>query len=101
MAQFPEWMRKQRGTAVGWRCEDCGRSYKDGWALEFHHILPQNAGGGDTYDNMACVCLFCHYNRHIELRARGTDHPASACLIQNRIKSTGGRTRGWLECNRQ
>lgn len=76
------------GKKRGWKCEKCGRRWKDGWKLEFHHIIPSSLGGCDGEDNARLLCLGCHYNAHkaIEIGAR-----ISARLIGARLERTGGR----------
>jgi hypothetical protein len=96
---FPSWMRKVKGNQSGWECERCGKRFADGWMIEFHHRLPTSAGGQDTFDNMSCLCQECHYNAHLDLRAKGLDHPSSAGLVKERLNRTGGRTDKWLKKN--
>ena len=88
---FPMWMRRAHGKKVGWACETCGKKWRDGWLLEFHHKLPTSKGGSDTFDNMKCLCMQCHYEVHVELGKKNMCHPASAELVLARIKKTGGR----------
>lgn len=98
---FPYGMRREYGRTVGWRCERCGKSFFDGWLIEFHHKLPTNAGGLDTWDNIEALCTEDHYLAHVDLRKQGLDHPYSAQIVYARLQQTcGGRTREWLEKNR-
>ncbi len=95
---FPRWMRKIHGKSVGWSCERCGRQWKSGWMLEFHHILPTSAGGKDTFDNMECLCVRCHMHAHMDLAARGVGCPWSWKIVRARLSATcGGRNRWWLK----
>ena len=96
---FPKWMRMVKGRQVGWKCEVCGRRFSQGWMIEFHHIYPTYAGGKDTFDNMQALCLLHHYEAHLELRAKGIDHPNSASLVKARLDKSGGRTDRWLKKN--
>lgn len=88
-------MKTVHGRRVGWACEDCGRSHSQGWLLEFHHILPRNAGGRDTFENMRLLCVEDHYYAHVALRRQGLDHPQSANLVYARLLKTQGRTKWW------
>ena len=38
------------------KCELCGSRR----SLEAHHIIPIAFGGGDSLDNLICVCNSCH-----------------------------------------
>jgi len=97
---FPAWMRQIKGNAVHWKCEICGKRFADGFLLEFHHLTPTSAGGQDLFNNMQCLCVYCHYKAHLALRLRNIDHPSSASIILARFNRTGGgRTRKWLEDN--
>jgi len=37
-------------------CEYCGSHFN----LEAHHIKSRGSGGGDTDDNLICLCWKCH-----------------------------------------
>mgnify|MGYP000066162893 CR=1 FL=1 len=95
MGAFPKSFRMAYGHSVGWKCEDCGRAWKDGWMLEFHHIIPTSAGGKDTSDNCRLCCRTCHLKAHKRLRARNLDDPRSVGLIERRIAKEGLRRRGF------
>lgn len=98
---FPKWMRRQYGAMKQWTCEMCNKEYKEGFAMEMHHILPTHAGGADTFENAMLLCVSCHYHAHLYLNARNQDHPASAGLILARLRKYGGRTRKWLKENKK
>ena len=92
---FPLNMRRKYGKKHGWACESCGKTFHgDKYLMEFHHRIPTNAGGQDTYENMEMLCQFCHLRRHIYLRNKG-GHKNSPRLIRSRIKRTGGKRDGW------
>ena len=91
-ASFPEWMRKEAGKARGWACEWCGKKFSDGFMCECHHAIPEHEGGEDEFENMVILCLWHHYQAHLEL----DDGAANA--IKKRYELTkGGRTRQWLK----
>lgn len=95
---FPMHMRRRWGKLVGWACERCGKRFKDGWLLEFHHKVPTSNGGKDTYDNIECLCVRDHAMAHEDLARNGLGHPKSAGLIWYRLRKTkGGRTKKWLD----
>jgi len=96
---FPDWMKKVKGKQVGWKCQHCGKRFAHGWLLEFHHVTPTSAGGEDSFDNMECLCVECHYHAHLYLRSQGLDHPMSAQLVKRRLEATGGRTEKWRKKN--
>ena len=95
---FPKWMRMRYGKKVRWTCERCGKQFKQGWMVEFHHKCPTNCGGKDTFDNMECLCISCHYTAHVELAHSGEGHPNSPRIIEARLRrSRGGHTRKYLK----
>jgi 5-methylcytosine-specific restriction endonuclease McrA len=47
------------------RCEMCKRLFPSNM-LAPHHIKTRGSGGGDTLDNLMCLCKFCHYKIHNE-----------------------------------
>ena len=89
---FSQNQKRKWGKRLGWRCELCGRSYNEGYLLEFHHIIPTSAGGNDTWDNAQLLCLFCHADAHILLEERGIGYP-SANIVLARLVRTRGRRR--------
>lgn len=95
---FPKAMRMTYGKLVGWKCEQCGKKFHDGWMTEFHHRKPTHSGGKDTYENMECLCVKCHAKAHDRLANTGEGHPKSARLVWHRFrKSKGGHTKKWLK----
>jgi 5-methylcytosine-specific restriction endonuclease McrA len=42
-------------------CVFCGYSGGD---LQVHHIHTKGSGGGDTEDNLICLCVVCHARAH-------------------------------------
>ena len=98
---FPVHMRRAWGKKVKWACEECGKKFRDGWALEFHHKNPTSNGGKDTWDNIKCLCMKCHAFAHELLAKKGLGHKSSAGLIWYRYRKTrGGRTKEWIKKNR-
>lgn len=89
---FPRHLRKLWGKLRGWKCENCGRRWADGFLLEFHHKLPTSAGGKDTEDNAQLLCIECHYLAHKELEREGVGHK-SASIVLARLRRTKGRWR--------
>lgn len=91
---FSRPQRMRLGKLKGWTCEEdaCGKKYKDGWMLEFHHKVPEYMGGKDTDDNAELLCLPDHAKRHRQL-----GDVATARTIEGRAKkSKGGRHWDWL-----
>lgn len=43
-----------------YRCQKCGRRFKNGHELEIDHIYPISKGGKSTYDNLQCLCHKCN-----------------------------------------
>lgn len=43
-------------------CEVCGYSFSP--VLQIHHIVPIALGGGNSKDNIACLCPNCHKEIH-------------------------------------
>lgn len=94
---FPKSMRVVYGRRVRWACERCGKQWREGWVLEFHHKNPTSNGGRDTFANMECLCVLCHYKAHVRLTRRGIGHKSSPRIIKARLdRSRGGRNRKWL-----
>ena len=89
---FPYKKRKKWGKRLGWRCESCGRSYAEGYILEFHHVIPTSAGGDDSWENAQLLCLFCHADAHILLEEQNIGHK-SANIVLARLARTRGRRR--------
>jgi len=58
--------------------------------MEGHHILPTSAGGQDTKENFALLCLECHHKAHLTLESLGIGHPSSR-LVKARLDRTKGR----------
>lgn len=85
---FTREQKKQWGAKRGWKCERCGRSFRQGWLLEWHHKIPQSLGGKDVEENAILLCIGCHMNAHkaIEVGAR-----ISAQLIEKRLNTNHGR----------
>lgn len=42
------------------RCEACGWKPPTGRALDFDHVIPRSAGGGDESSNLRVLCPNCH-----------------------------------------
>lgn len=87
---FPKILTKQWGKEVGWKCEVCGRRWKDGWLLEAHHKIPSSMGGKDTRDNFQLLCVSCHMAAHEDIERKGR---LSARLIRARLNTTKGKWR--------
>ena len=94
---FPKWMRMKYGKRVRWTCERCGRQFRRGWMVEFHHKTPTSSGGRDTFENMECLCVRCHWEAHVQLAKEGYGSKRSPRIIKKRLeRSYGGRTRKWI-----
>ena len=87
---FPYGFRKTVGKKRGWKCEECGKTFREGFLLEFHHITPSSWGGKDTEKNCQILCIFCHLRKHIELAQVDPRQWASVNLIRARLKRTSG-----------
>ena len=96
---FPKWMRLKHGKKVRWSCEKCGKQFREGYMVEFHHKIPTSSGGKDTFKNMELLCMACHLAEHERLAATGEGHPRSPDIIRARLMRTGGRTSKWLKEN--
>lgn len=96
---FSRPQRHEMGSLRGWECErkGCGRKYRDGWMLEFNHIVPLNEGGTDTEDNAELLCLEHHAAFHKE---RG-DLRAWRSIEGRMRRSKGGHTWDWIKQNRK
>jgi RNA-directed DNA polymerase len=51
-----------------WRCPVCGMDLINGEDLQRHHKQPRTLGGTDSYSNRELVHLYCHQQRHAQLR---------------------------------
>jgi RNA-directed DNA polymerase len=51
-----------------WRCPVCGMDLINGEELQRHHKQPRTLGGTDSYSNRELVHLYCHQQRHAQLR---------------------------------
>jgi len=61
--------RKQRlARAQNHLCPLCGESIHNGEEIHEHHITPRTSGGGDGYDNLILVHLYCHQKVHGRLK---------------------------------
>ena len=60
MSFVPARLRRQVARHAGGRCEYCGLA-QVGQEATFHidHIIPTNAGGETTPDNLALACVSC------------------------------------------
>lgn len=87
---FPRNLVKRWGAEIGWKCEKCGRLWKDGWKLEGHHIIPQHNGGKHTRSNFILLCVECHEKAHRKLAEMDT---LSANIVHNRFMKTNGKWR--------
>jgi len=53
-----------------WVCPVCGENLFNGEELHRHHRTPRHEGGQDTRANRELVHLYCHHQRHAQLRRR-------------------------------
>ena len=53
-----------------WVCPVCGMELFNGEELQRHHKQPRGMGGTDAYANRELVHLYCHQQRHAQLRQR-------------------------------
>ncbi len=54
---------KEKAKAlVGYKCEHCGRSKKQGWQMHGSHIHPEGVykSMSADVDNIICLCAACH-----------------------------------------
>jgi RNA-directed DNA polymerase len=54
--------------AQDWVCPVCGMALRNGEELQRHHKRPRGMGGTDAYGNRELVHLYCHQQRHAQLR---------------------------------
>lgn len=52
---FSEKVKLKAKRKSCFRCVICHKPF-----VEIHHIIPQTEGGGDTIDNAAPLCAYCH-----------------------------------------
>ena len=52
---FTEKLKKEVRNNSDGRCVVCHKPF-----VEIHHIIPQNEGGPDVYDNAVALCAYCH-----------------------------------------
>ena len=53
---------KKAKELVGYRCEHCGRTKKQGWQMHGSHIYPEGVykSMSADVDNILCLCARCH-----------------------------------------
>lgn len=50
----------------GWyKCIKCGKSYRKG-DMDIDHIVPKSLGGGNTRDNLQCICKHCNRSKQAD-----------------------------------
>lgn len=50
----------------GWyRCVKCGNSFRKG-DMDIDHIIPKSLGGGNTRDNLQCICKHCNRSKQAD-----------------------------------
>ena len=50
----------------GWyKCIKCGRSFRKG-DMDIDHIVPKSLGGGNTRDNLQCICKHCNRSKRAD-----------------------------------
>lgn len=76
------------------KCEDCGKSFYDGWVLNIHHLRPLHLGGKDELSNAWCCCVEDHAQRHKELYDQ-LGKPADYSAWKS-LSGSEKRTRRWL-----
>jgi RNA-directed DNA polymerase len=54
--------------AQTWCCRVCGMSLFNGEEIQRHHKQPRTQSGTDSYSNRELVHLYCHQQRHAQLR---------------------------------
>ena len=64
---FEEWQRKAIFARADARCEECGKSWHDGYMLECDHIVPLSMGGENHINNGQLLCRRCHAKKHMRL----------------------------------
>jgi len=60
------------------KCPVCGDSLFNGEELHRHHRTPRSEGGGHEPENRELVHLYCHQQRHAQMRARRQRESASS-----------------------
>jgi RNA-directed DNA polymerase len=56
------------GESQDWACPVCGMDLLNGEELHRHHRRPRSMGGTDARSNRELVHLYCHQQRHADLR---------------------------------
>lgn len=50
----------------GWyKCVKCGKSFRKG-DMDIDHIIPKSLGGGNTRDNLQCICKHCNRSKRAD-----------------------------------
>ena len=67
---LPYSLRKAVGGRAKWTCEEpeCGRDWRGGFMLHFHHKRPKSEGGTDAMSNLEVLCVDHHVERHQALK---------------------------------
>lgn len=57
----------------GWYyCVKCGKSYRKG-DMDIDHIIPKSKGGGNTRDNLQCICKHCNRSKRADMSDTDVD----------------------------
>lgn len=88
------------------QCRACGRRCSTTATAsehrgEHHHVIPRSLGGGDTVENVALICVWCHDERHKKgtLRISGNAHERNEMgflcgLVIERLTESGWKVEG-------
>jgi hypothetical protein len=110
MAKFSEGIRKAVFVRQHGRCAMCGMALNELLEetemnqIEFHHVVPQGAGGLDEADNCVALCTYtlkgakdgCHFRAHTEGNfRRGTVAPPDMFRFSHGHEYSGHKE--WLK----
>ena len=57
----------------GWyTCIKCGKKYRKG-DMDIDHIIPKSKGGGNTRDNLQCICKHCNRSKQADTSETAQD----------------------------
>lgn len=85
MSVIPARLRRDVIRRAGGRCEYCGLS-QIGQEATFHidHVIPRQAGGPTTADNLALACVSCSLRKEARRSATDPDTGRAAPLFNPR-----------------
>lgn len=102
LANYRKAFFDNKSSSTGWyKCVGCGQSFRKE-DIEIDHILPQSKGGGNSTDNLQCMCRSCNASKGDDTthsvddyiwNNSGAEHPGHEVddFINNSIKSVANK----------